>query len=241
MRRQLELVLAIVGILLVAGLGWAALIRPETNEAALAADRESLALAAADRLRAEIAERRELQRQSGTMRQRVQALDTLFPSRPETAELAEALQAVADQTGVKLVSVQPGTPTRGAATDPLARIPVQLSVVGGYFQLADFLNRLETLTPTNVAETAPTSRAVLVMSVSLTPGGAAGSASGGAAGSASGGAAAADLTAAVSMIVFQSAEEPAASTTTPGQSGTGSGSGSGTPAPTSTPAPGTVG
>jgi Tfp pilus assembly protein PilO len=236
MRRQLELVLAIVGILLVAVAGWAALIRPQTNQAAQAADREALAVAAADKLRLEIAERRELQRQSGALGRRVRALDRLFPPRPRIAELTEALQGVADQTNVELLSVQPATPARGTATDPLARIGVQLSVVGGYFQVADFLNRLETLTPTNSAETGPSSRAVLVTSVALTP------VAGGDESGSGGGADTGDLTANVSMIAFQSAVEPAATTTTsPGQAGTGTGSGSGTPAPTTTPAPGTVG
>ena len=119
-------------------------------------------------------------------------------------------------------------------------------MVGGYFQLADFLNRLETLTPTNAAETGPASRAVLVMSVSLSPGG---ESSG--AGAVTGGAASGSthsLTAAVSMIAFQSTKEPAATTTTPGQSGTGTAPGAQsttppttTPGSTQTPAPGTPG
>jgi Tfp pilus assembly protein PilO len=221
MRRQLELVLAIVGIVLVVGVGWAALIRPQTNKAALASDRESLAVGAADKLRVEIAERREFQRQSGALEGRVKALDKLFPSRNQMADLTEALQSLADQTSVELVSIQPGTPVRGTDTDPLARVPIQLSVVGGYFQLADFLNRLETLTPTNAAETGPTSRAVLVMTVALTPSG------GGETGSASDTSGSPDdLTAAVTMIAFQSTKEPATTTTTttspttPGQSPT---------------------
>jgi Tfp pilus assembly protein PilO len=238
MRRQLELVLAIVGIVLVVGIGWAALIRPQTNRAALAAERESLALAAADKLRVEIAERREFQRRSGALEQRVHALDKLFPSRPQIAELTEALQNIADQTSVRLVSVQPGPPARGTDTDPLARVPVQLSLSGGYFQLADFLNRLETMTPTNAAETGPTSRAVLVMTVALTPSG------GGETGSASGTSGSPDdLTAAVTMIAFQSTKEPATTTTTttspttPGQSPTTTT----TPAPTTTTGSGTSG
>jgi hypothetical protein len=219
MRRQLELILAIVGIVLVVGVGWAALIRPQTNKAALAADREALAVGAADKLRVEIAERREFQRQSGALEERVRDLDKLFPSRNQMADLTEALQTLADQTSVDLVSIQPGTPVRGTDTDPLARVPIQLSVVGGYFQLADFLNRLETLTPTNAAETGPTSRAVLVTAVALTPSG------GGGTGSASGTSGSPDdLRAAVTMIAFQSTKEPATSTatptspTTPGQS-----------------------
>jgi hypothetical protein len=238
MRRQLELVLAIVGIVLVVGVGWAALIRPQTNKAALASDRESLAVAAADKLRLEIAERREFQRQSGALERRVQALDKLFPSRNQLAELTEALQTLADQTSVELVSVSPGPPVRGSETDALARVPIQLSVVGGYFQLADFLNRLETLTPTNAAETGSTSRAVLVTTVALTPGG------GAATGSTSGtGGSPDDLAAAVTMIAFQSTKEPATrttsttTTTTPGQSPTTTT----TPAPTTTTGSGSAG
>jgi hypothetical protein len=239
MRRQLELVLAIVGIVLVVGVGWAALIRPQTNKAALAADRESLAVAAADKLRVEIAERREFQRQSGAIEQRVKALDKLFPSRNQIAELTESIQSLADQTRVELVSVQPGTPARGTDTDPLARVPIQLSVIGGYFQLADFLNRLETLTPTNAAETGPTSRAVLVTTVALTPGG--GSQAGSVSGTSGTSGSPDDLTAAVTMIAFQSTKEPAATTTTtttPGQSGTRPGSPTTTTTPTPTPTTG---
>jgi hypothetical protein len=224
MRRQVELVLAIVGMVLIAGAGWFLLIRPQTDQAMADADREALALATADTLRNEIAERRELQRQAGALEQRVQALDKLFPSRPQVAELTEALQTVADQTSVELLAIQPGGPTRGADGDKLARVPVQLSVRGGYFQLADFLNRLETLTPTNAAETGPTSRAVLVTTVTL-------SSSGGGDGELGTGVTTEQLlTAAVSLIAFQSTEEPAATTNTPQ-----AGAGGTTPPATTTP------
>jgi Tfp pilus assembly protein PilO len=230
MRRQAELALAIVGIVLLAGIGWALLIRPQSNKAALAADRETLALGNADRLRTDIAERRELQKQANALQGRVGALDKLFPQRPQLAELTDALQAIADQTSVQLTSVQPSVPVRGAETDPLARVPVQLTLVGGYFQLADFLNRLETLTPTNAAETGSSSRAVLVQSVSLTPAG-----GGGSSGSSTDGGttSSGDLTAAVTMIAFQSTKEPATATTT-GQSSTGTTGSTGSTAPTTT-------
>jgi Tfp pilus assembly protein PilO len=226
MRRQVELALAIVGMVLIAAVGWLLLIRPQTNQAAADADREALALATADTLRNDIAERRELQRQAGALEQRVQALDKLFPPRPQVAELTEALQTAADQTSVELLSIQPGTPTRGTDADKLARVPFQLSVRGGYFQLADFLNRLETLTPTNAAETGPTSRAVLVTTVTVSAGGDAATDTGGTAADQA-------LTAAVSLIAFQSTQEPAVSTTTPGQADAGAGGA--TPPTTTTP------
>ena len=83
-------------------------------------------------------------------------LDRLRQAVPDDAELAsfiDAANALGSETGVTWLSVAPTAPAAGTAA---GTIPLAISVEGGYFQVLDYLNRLEDL-----------SRLVVVDSVSL--------------------------------------------------------------------------
>jgi Tfp pilus assembly protein PilO len=169
-RRRVELAAVIAGLLLLSLLVWAVLIRPQTSRASAAATREDVATANSERLEGEIAERRQLQQQAPALATRVKALQKLFPDKPDTAGVTDALQGLADASGIDLVAIQPTPASAPVAGAPLAPIAVSLQVRGTYFQIEDFLNQVETLAPTNAAETNELSRAVLVSSLDLAPG-----------------------------------------------------------------------
>jgi Tfp pilus assembly protein PilO len=110
------------------------------------------------------------------------AVAAKIPDSPAEPALVRALTDAADEAGVELISISPGSPTAvsaapaattttaAGATTPtgavgaasvgsLQAIAVNLNVVGGYFQVAQFLDRLENL-----------SRAFKVSSFALAPG-----------------------------------------------------------------------
>src|SRR3954468_16490006 len=155
MHRRLELVLSVAGIIVLAVVLWLALVRPQTNKASMAADREDVATSNTERLQVEIAERRELEKQAPSFTSRRDALQRLFPKSNNQPELTEGLQALADQSGVGLNAMQVANPVAGAG-QRLASINVSLDVTGTYFQLEDFINRIENLAPATLAETTET-------------------------------------------------------------------------------------
>jgi Tfp pilus assembly protein PilO len=100
------------------------------------------------------------------------AVAAKIPDNPALPALIRALSAAATSTGVELVGVTPGAPVAAAAAAPaapaapaataagaaaapaapaassagqLAAIPINMNVVGGYFQVEQFVSKLEAL------------------------------------------------------------------------------------------------
>jgi type IV pilus assembly protein PilO len=175
-RRQLELVLSIVAIVVVAAGLWLAAIRPQSNRAAKASTAEEIALDRQSALRNDIVSLNQLKAQAPKLTARETELKRLFPTDPKLANLTDALQDTAQAAGVTLVSIQPGTPAdagiadSAAGTARLAGIPLQIQVGGGYFQVGDFLDRVENLVR-NPASAGLEPRAMLVQSIDLSKAG----------------------------------------------------------------------
>jgi Tfp pilus assembly protein PilO len=232
MRRRLELGLSVVGIIVLAAVLWLVLVRPQSNKASAAGQREDIAAANAERLQGEIAERKELEKQAPSFTSRRDALQRLFPKTNNEPELTDGLQAIADQSGVALNAVQVAAPAAGAG-QKLASISVSLDLEGTFFQLEDFINRVENFAPANLAETTETSRAALIDTVDMTV-----AQSADASGTAATTSGVQLLAAKLTVIVFQSIEEttPAAATA-PAPAATPSPTPSPSPRPTPTPTP----
>lgn len=91
-------------------------------------------------------------------------LQELIPSGPAQPTAIRQLQVAADQAGVVIASVEfavpsavPTAPQTGVPGTVLAEIPLTMTISGGYFQMVDFLRRLEVDTP----------RAILVDSIAI--------------------------------------------------------------------------
>jgi Tfp pilus assembly protein PilO len=124
--------------------------------------------------------------ESQTLRDQIKALEALkpkeaelkaqaelakaeFPATPALPGLVDALQDAASLSGVELGTVAPATPEASTVNPLLAEITTTVSVNGGYFEIQDFLVRLENLVKgSDPARVAP--RSVLVESVNLTAG-----------------------------------------------------------------------
>jgi len=70
-------------------------------------------------------------------------LQTAMPSKPEVDELSLQLYSVAQATGIRFDSITPGTTVFDAST--YQGIPVTLIFQGSFYDLSDFLYRLQSL------------------------------------------------------------------------------------------------
>ena len=230
----MELALSILGVVLVAAAVWYMAIRPQSNKAAAASVREEAAVARASALRGEIAALEGLKRNAPALQRRASGLARLFPGSPALAELTDALQRTADQAGVELAGVQPSAPGSGSAADPLAELAADLEVRGGYFQIEDFLDRLEGLVSTGGSVAGPV-RSVLVRSIDLSRGESGGAGTAG--GTAASGTAAnpGELTAKIGIVAFQRVDSAAPGVTSGAATppAPGAGGSPSAPAPTS--------
>jgi Tfp pilus assembly protein PilO len=167
-RRQ-ELVLAAVGALLVLVAATLLLIRPTrqaTTEAR--ADRDT-AVAESQSLRDQIKALEALKPKEAELKAQAELAKAEFPATPALPGLVDALQDAASQSGVQLGTVAPSTPEASTVNSLLAQITTTVNVSGGYFEIQDFLVRLENLVKgSDPARVTP--RSVLVESVNLTGG-----------------------------------------------------------------------
>jgi Tfp pilus assembly protein PilO len=219
MTRRTELLVAAVGIVLVFVLG-ALLVRPKQQAAAEAtADRNS-AIAESQALQDQVRALESLKADAATLRARAELAKAEFPSTPGLPALVDALEDAADQAGVDLVSITPAAPKASADQPELAEIATGVNVKGGYFQIEDFLSRVENLVKGTGPERIPP-RSVLVQSVSVTSGSGDGGTGGSTAATPDASAEADQLQAAIALTAFQLARSPAAPAPASGATATG--------------------
>jgi hypothetical protein len=167
-RRQ-EAVFAGVGALLALVAGTMLLVRPTRQATAEArADRQA-AQVESQSLRDQIKALEALRPKETELRAQAALAKAEFPATPALPGLVDALQDSAGLAGVELGSVAPTTPRASTLNPQLAEITTTLDVSGGYFEIQDFLVRLENLVKGSDPErVAP--RSVLVQSVNLASG-----------------------------------------------------------------------
>jgi Tfp pilus assembly protein PilO len=168
----------------------------------------------------------ELQKISTNAPEQKAQLDKLNAAIPLTPDLEGFIRSAVDleqQAGVDWVDIEPSTPTPSASGG--SEIKMTIVVSGGFFQVLDYLNRLEAL-----------SRIVVVDGINITTGSAANNSSGSSGstptttGSASG---APNLAVTLTSRMFTQASSTSGTTTGPG--GTGSTTPTTAAAPNTTP------
>lgn len=178
---------AVAALVILAG-GWFLLVSPKRTSAADLRAQAETKQRANLALETTLADLRAKAKALPAQQAKLAAVAAKIPDNSAMPNLIRALNAAAASTGVELVSMAPGQPTAVAppvatgkvtaapttsgttaatpsvtagstAVGTLRSIPVNLSVVGSYFQVAEYLDRLENLT-----------RAFRVTSFSLAPG-----------------------------------------------------------------------
>ena len=140
---------------------------PQGGKLSDAEDREEVAVAA----NAELELRRDrlvaAQADAPALQAKVESLRVAVPDSPELAQFILNANDAAAASGVDFLSISPTPPS--ASLDPLlpAEVILSITVDGGYFQVLDYLNRVDdmerivvvdtlALTPTGGEEAAPT-------------------------------------------------------------------------------------
>lgn len=179
-RKQL-IALTLVAVLAVLAAGWLLLVSPKRADVADLSAQATAQRQASEQLRTRLAVLRGQAARLPEQRAEIAAVAQKIPSSTAVPELVRALTAAARSAGVELVSVAPTAPvpvtaagapatapTTGAVHAPgtpvaavtsLSSMSVATQVVGGYYGVEQFLDRLEGL-----------ARAYKVISVNLAPG-----------------------------------------------------------------------
>jgi hypothetical protein len=215
-RRQ-ELVLAGVAALVVLAVGVMLVVRPVQQATAEARAERETAVTESQSLRDQIKALEALEPKEAELRTRAEQARAEFPATPALPGLVDALQEAASLSGIDLGSVAPSPPTASTSNPQLAEISTDLSVSGGYFEIQDFLVRLENLVKGADPGRVPP-RSMLVQSVNLSSGSeGAGTATGDAAAPAQDDSASPDeLQGKIVLLVFQLAQPGGAPSAAPG-------------------------
>ncbi|HUR51637.1 MAG TPA: type 4a pilus biogenesis protein PilO [Mycobacteriales bacterium] len=166
--------LTAVGVLAVMAAGWFLLISPKRTEAALVRDEVTSQEGINQGLQTQLAMLKQQAKTLPAQQAKLARVATKIPDNPAQPALIRALSDAADEAGVELISMAPGQPvavaaapatlaapapgaapqgtsslttTASAAYNPgvLTTIPLAINVVGGYFQVEQFFDRLENL------------------------------------------------------------------------------------------------
>lgn len=155
---------ALVAGLLLGVLAWLFLFSPQRDERAALADETESLRGQQQQVRLQIARLEEIKANELEVRAALARAEQFIPNGPGQAALIRQLQLAGDASGVEITAVQfadlaqvvdPAAPPPEPGT-ALAQIPVTVTVEAGYFQVTDFLRRIEWELP----------RAMLVESVS---------------------------------------------------------------------------
>ncbi|HEX2159802.1 MAG TPA: type 4a pilus biogenesis protein PilO [Actinomycetes bacterium] len=211
MTRRNELIVAGIGVLLVLVAATMLLVRPTRQATADAHAARDAAISDSQALRDQIKALEALKPKEAELRAKAGLAKAEFPATPALPALVDALQDAASLSGVELGTVAPSTPKASTASPLLAEITTNINVSGGYFEIQDFLVRLENLVKgTDPGRIEP--RSVLIESVNLNS--ADESATGDSAQAAADPATSADeLTGSIVLTVFQLAQSSGTSST----------------------------
>jgi Tfp pilus assembly protein PilO len=164
--RRKELILAGIGVLLVLVAAIMLLVRPTRQATADARAARDAASSDSQALRDQIKALEALKPKEAELRAKAGLAKAEFPATPALPALVDALQDAASLSGVELGTVAPSTPKASTASPLLAEITTNVNVSGGYFEIQDFLVRLENLVKgTDPGRIEP--RSVLIESVNL--------------------------------------------------------------------------
>ncbi len=180
--------LSVVGVLVIGAAGYFLLISPKRTEATEIRLQAEQQLSANSALQTQIQMLKAQAKQLPQQQAKLAAVAAKIPDNPSLPTLIRALTKAADETGVELISLAPakpaaltpavaavsapvaapapgaapiaGTPAAASATAGLLQsIGITVNVVGGYFQIEQFFDRVENLT-----------RAMKVTGFTLAPG-----------------------------------------------------------------------
>jgi type IV pilus assembly protein PilO len=170
--------LGVLAALLLTVLWWVLLMSPRRDEIA-AVEQQVLDIQAQQTtVQQQIVALQEVRATAPEIEADLVAVETVLPSSAALPSAIRQLAQAADDSGVTLTAVVPGRPVAAATADPasgLAEITIAVTLEGSYYQLVDFLRRVEdpTITPRailwdNMGVTIPPDPGYPTLAVTLT-------------------------------------------------------------------------
>lgn len=143
MRQSQTLLLVLLGVVLIGVLWFLFLFKPASDElgevnAEITATRDRQV-----QLESELEGLRSIRQDVTSIEATLAAYETLVTPDPGLPSLLRQLQMSADESGMDLTRVAPGEPLALEEVDDILSISVAIELEGSYFQLVDFLRRLE--------------------------------------------------------------------------------------------------
>jgi Tfp pilus assembly protein PilO len=139
------LVLSVLGAVVVIVLFAIFVFQPAREELAEVEDQIALEQTEQERLEGEIERLRLVRENAPNVEAELAAADAIVPRDPALPALVRQLQLAADEAGIVLTSVSTSRPVEleAAPEQGLSSIDVSAQIEGGYFQVVDFLRRIE--------------------------------------------------------------------------------------------------
>jgi Tfp pilus assembly protein PilO len=137
--------LSALGAILVVGLFFVFLYQPAREEASDLESQIENELSLQAGVRAEIDRLQDTRERAAEAEADIATAEQLVPQEAGTPALLRQLQLAADDAGMQLTTVTVGRPTELSDTgiDGLSQVPIGVVMRGTYFQLIDFLRRIE--------------------------------------------------------------------------------------------------
>jgi Tfp pilus assembly protein PilO len=134
----------------------------------------------AQELESQLQRLQEAKRTEAATRAKIDTLRQAIPDEPNLAQFILDANDAASRSGIDFLSVAPTPPAPGAAPEPTpgatptaadavpAQVSLNINITGGYFQILDFVNRLDDLTRIVVIDGMNVASAEGVLSVQIT-------------------------------------------------------------------------
>ena len=154
MNRQTALLAGLAGLLILV-LGFVFVVQPRRAEISEVEDEIVDVQTQQTATRSQISALQDVRARSPELEAQLAAGNAVVPDVAALPSAVRQLQLAADDSGVTLVTISASRPERVAtegAPEDLARLDLSLTVDGGYFQVVDFLRRIEdpVITPRGV-------------------------------------------------------------------------------------------
>jgi type IV pilus assembly protein PilO len=140
--RSQKIVVGIVGLVIVAGLGYFFLLSPKIDERASLRQKNDGLQIEVGKATADEANLRPFRQQAEALRKRLQAAKERLPSEKEMPGLYRQLTDLASQSGLQLAAFSPKPP---ADREDVAAVPIAMTAEGNYHQLGSFFARVSRL------------------------------------------------------------------------------------------------
>jgi Tfp pilus assembly protein PilO len=132
---------ALVGVLVLA-VWWMFVFSPVRSDASKVDGEIDSAQAETRNLETEVKQLEDLEARAPEIQADLERLRAAVPATPELASFIDAANALGVETGVEWVSISPTPPQTTGASET---VQMSIELNGGYFQVLDYLNRVETM------------------------------------------------------------------------------------------------